>query len=336
MNLKKNFFLPLYAIFFLFCITLPLSARDAIYDGDDYNLNLSYTDRVYPGDAILLQLQYSPGFSLFTSKNNFFIKASAELMIAGKHETLRKTTFFGIDKLNQKLIAFIPLSTWYTAGNFSVKITYQLFELKEKNEIPILEKMQFELPVVMKDKKFLEETLQLDASNTALKTDTSNLRIEQINKLNTLLKTIDTKAVYQKKPFTVPVKSTKRTSFFGDRRTYEYSNGTSSTNLHYGIDFGIPTGTSVFACGNGKVIFAEKRITTGLTVIIEHLPGVYSLYYHLNSFSVKVGQMVKQGDKIAMSGFTGLATGPHLHWEVRINGYAVNPDWFIHTFNVLN
>jgi len=46
--------------------------------------------------------------------------------------------------------------------------------------------------------------------------------------------------------------------------------------------------------------------------------------------------MVKQGDKIAMSGFTGLATGPHLHWEVRINGYAVNPDWFIHTFNVLN
>ena len=73
---------------------------------------------------------------------------------------------------------------------------------------------------------------------------------------------------------------------------------------------------------------AESRISSGLSVVIEHMPGLYSLYYHLDSMNVKVGDMVKSGDKVGLSGSTGLATGPHLHWEVRLNGEAVNPDFF--------
>jgi murein DD-endopeptidase MepM/ murein hydrolase activator NlpD len=70
---------------------------------------------------------------------------------------------------------------------------------------------------------------------------------------------------------------------------------------------------------------AKERILTGFSIVIEHLPGVYSLYYHLDKLDVKVGQMVSAGDKIGDSGFTGLATGPHLHWEIRVAGNAVEP-----------
>ena len=126
----------------------------------------------------------------------------------------------------------------------------------------------------------------------------------------------------------IVVRATRRTSFFGDRRVYAYVGGGSSTSLHYGIDYGIPTGSEVSACGAGRVVMAESRISSGLSVVIEHMPGLYSLYYHLDSMNVKVGDMVKSGDKVGLSGSTGLATGPHLHWEVRLNGEAVNPDFF--------
>ena len=74
---------------------------------------------------------------------------------------------------------------------------------------------------------------------------------------------------------------------------------------------------------------ASERIITGFTVVIEHLPGLYSLYYHLDSLSVREGQRVSQGDRIGTVGSTGLATGPHLHWEVRSAGVAVDPDLLV-------
>ena len=77
---------------------------------------------------------------------------------------------------------------------------------------------------------------------------------------------------------------------------------------------------------------AENRISTGWSIVIEHLPGLYSLYYHLSEMEVKEGDFVKQGQLIGKSGSTGLATGPHLHWEMRLNGEAVRPEFFISNF----
>ena len=77
---------------------------------------------------------------------------------------------------------------------------------------------------------------------------------------------------------------------------------------------------------------AENRISTGWSVVIEHLPGLYSLYYHCSELNVKEGDMVKQNQLIAKSGATGLATGPHLHWEIRLNGSAVVPEFFLNDF----
>ena len=77
---------------------------------------------------------------------------------------------------------------------------------------------------------------------------------------------------------------------------------------------------------------AEDRISTGWSVCVEHLPGLYSLYYHMSELKVEVGQMVDTGDLLGLSGATGLATGPHLHWEVRLNMEAISPDFMTSDF----
>jgi len=71
---------------------------------------------------------------------------------------------------------------------------------------------------------------------------------------------------------------------------------------------------------------AQSRIVTGNTVVVEHLPGVFSLYYHLDEIRVEEGVLVAGGQEIGTVGDTGLATGPHLHWEMRVGGVPVSPE----------
>ena len=213
-----------------------------------------------------------------------------------------------------RFAAFIPLGTLSESG------VYRL-EIHCGNTI-----VTRELRVEHRD--FIEETIPLDNKNTAIKSDTSKKRMEQINKLTKILQTVSTDAPIFPGPFVSPVSATRRTSHFGDRRTYRYSNGKTRRDLHFGIDYGIPTGTPVFASGDGRIVMAESRITTGWTVVIEHLPGIYSLYYHLDHLDTAEGEFVRAGTLIGKSGCTGLSTGPHLHWEFRVNGEAVDPDWF--------
>ena len=72
-----------------------------------------------------------------------------------------------------------------------------------------------------------------------------------------------------------------------------------------------------------------SRIVTGNTVILEHLPGLYSLYYHLDKIAVSEGSIVEAGTILGESGSTGLATGPHLHWEIRVSTENADPDVFL-------
>ncbi|MEZ5164217.1 MAG: peptidoglycan DD-metalloendopeptidase family protein [Fimbriimonadaceae bacterium] len=95
--------------------------------------------------------------------------------------------------------------------------------------------------------------------------------------------------------------------------------------MHTGQDIAAPGGTPIKAAGDGKVITASYLNGYGNTVVIDHGGGVSTLYGHCSRLYVKVGQMVKRGDRIAAVGSTGLSTGNHLHWEVRINGKPVNP-----------
>jgi murein DD-endopeptidase MepM/ murein hydrolase activator NlpD len=118
-----------------------------------------------------------------------------------------------------------------------------------------------------------------------------------------------------------PTEGSKITSTFGSR----VHPITGLIKLHAGVDIGVPIGTPVYAAKSGKVIFADYLGTAGNAVMIQHDDGMETRYYHLNKVKVESGQTVKAGEEIAESGNTGGSTGPHLHFEVRVNGEPVNP-----------
>jgi murein DD-endopeptidase MepM/ murein hydrolase activator NlpD len=123
--------------------------------------------------------------------------------------------------------------------------------------------------------------------------------------------------------FRVPLQGPVRvTSAFGTRRSY---GGGPPTSYHGGIDYGAEVGTPVLAAGRGRVALAEELTVRGKAVIIDHGLGIYSGYYHLTEIAVETGQEVERSDFIGKIGSTGLSTGPHLHWEIRVGSVYVDP-----------
>jgi len=99
--------------------------------------------------------------------------------------------------------------------------------------------------------------------------------------------------------------------------------------IHTGVDLGVPYGKDVVASNSGKVILAKYNGSYGYCLIIDHGGGMSTLYAHLSSFSVKVGDIVATGQKVAQIGTSGLSTGPHLHFEVRLSGSHTNPEKYL-------
>ena len=99
--------------------------------------------------------------------------------------------------------------------------------------------------------------------------------------------------------------------------------------MHEGVDYMVPTGTPIHASAGGMVGYADKHPQYGDMIEIDHGNRVITRYAHASKLMVKVGQMVRRGQEIALSGSTGRSTGPHLHFEVRYQGIAQNPVRFL-------
>ena len=124
-------------------------------------------------------------------------------------------------------------------------------------------------------------------------------------------------------PFSPPLRGELVVSSpFGIRRAYGNS---PPSGFHDGVDFRAKEGTPVYAPAPGRVILARELALRGKMVVLDHGAGVMSGFLHLSEIAVKEGQEVKRGELIGKVGNTGLSTAPHLHWEVRVNGVAVNP-----------
>jgi len=96
--------------------------------------------------------------------------------------------------------------------------------------------------------------------------------------------------------------------------------------FHEGMDFTAPTGTEIYATGNGTITFADyKSNGFGIHVVIDHGYGYETVYAHMSQVKVRKGQKISRGDVIGLVGNTGLSAGPHLHYEVHKGGEAVNP-----------
>lgn len=101
---------------------------------------------------------------------------------------------------------------------------------------------------------------------------------------------------------------------------------TKTRKFHHGMDFSAETGTPVYATGDGMVVRADSKASGfGNHIRIEHGYGYLTIYAHLSDYNVRVGQKVKRGDLIGFVGNTGRSRGPHLHYEVHLNGERLNP-----------
>ena len=124
--------------------------------------------------------------------------------------------------------------------------------------------------------------------------------------------------------FQTPIKSVI-TSAYGKRR---YINNI-QRSPHMALDLRGATGREIFAPKKGKVVLAENHFYAGNKIILDHGGGLFTAYSHLSGFNIKMGDIVETGDLIGFVGMTGRVTGPHLHWEVFLNGNRINPELLV-------
>jgi murein DD-endopeptidase MepM/ murein hydrolase activator NlpD len=166
--------------------------------------------------------------------------------------------------------------------------------------------------------KFVYELIDLSPEKQALLAP--DLVNAERDKLYGILSTF-TPTRYWNGLFTVPATGNV-TSAFGSRRTYK---GGVFANYHEGTDFWGATGMPVYAPADGVVALAGPLAVRGNAILIDHGWGVFSGLYHLSKIEVTAGQRVKQGQLVGRIGSTGLSTGAHLHWDVRVRGLNVDP-----------
>jgi len=166
--------------------------------------------------------------------------------------------------------------------------------------------------------KFAYETIDLSAEKQELLAP--ELVTEERDKLYSLF-SVFTPSRYWNGLFAMPATG-NLTSLFGSRRAYS---GGVYASYHEGVDILGATGVPVHAPADGVVVLAQPLTVRGNAVIIDHGWGIFSGLYHLSAIDVLVGQRVKQGQIVGKIGSTGLSTGSHLHWEVRVRGLNVDP-----------
>lgn len=215
--------------------------------------------------------------------------------------------------------ALIPISYYQKSGSYRVIISYI------ENDKKIFKGV--DLKVV--DGKYKSEIINVKPSK--LKPDkTLEKRVKkEYEEAMEVYNSISEK-IYWNENFIYPMKS-KITSDFGTKRVY---NG-ELKSYHGGTDFRATPNTPIVASNSGIIKIAQNRFYSGNSIVIDHGQGVYSCYFHLNKMNFKVGDFVKKGEIIGLSGNTGRSTGPHLHFAFRINGIQVNPLQAIEVLNNL-
>jgi Peptidase family M23 len=298
--LKKRITLSVLILLFICSLSINLSAE-----------SLLSTPHAFPGD-ILTAVVYQGSDDdeiLFMLKDEKGVVRSDAPGLHFEMEELPGNSYIGLLGLNSDL----------KAGNYKLRA-----EIRNPEGLSV-----YERPVLIRSRDFKKEDIPLNQEMSSLRTDDSEERRDQARRLWAVLNRRSEGTVQSKGVFLSPVGEFIMTSWYGDRRTYLYTGGEQASSLHNGIDMAADTGTEILTPVEGQVVMVENRIITGNTVVLEHLPGVYSLYYHMDSINVKLGDMVSQGDFLGTVGSTGLVTGPHLHWEFRVNTIPVDPERYL-------
>lgn len=175
--------------------------------------------------------------------------------------------------------------------------------------------------LIKKSFELSKEYASFDYKYSIIKKYTNKLE-QKIHHLDQHL--LDKESILRSTPTILPTNGWI-TSYFGHR----ISPTAGVKKMHEGLDVGANYGTEIFAPADGIVTFAGKKAGFGLFVQIDHGYGIETIYAHSQKILTKTGRKIKRGDLLAKVGSTGSSTGPHLHYEVRVNGTAVDPLYFI-------
>jgi murein DD-endopeptidase MepM/ murein hydrolase activator NlpD len=179
--------------------------------------------------------------------------------------------------------------------------------------------------ITVLDAGFINQTFNLPADRAYL-TDPEVERNE-FAKLDAIVLQSQPTRLWDDKGFVLPIKG-EVLSAFGQYRVMNQNTQT----RHTGWDFQAPIGTPVGVMARGTVVFAARLDIRGNYVLIDHGYGIYTGYAHFSQFNVERGQTVEQGEIIGLVGNTGRSTGPHLHWEVAVNGEWIDGMDFLSTW----
>lgn len=180
----------------------------------------------------------------------------------------------------------------------------------------------------------LNEDSSLDSAlaNTSLsEEDTLERQLEKVK----FTSEIDYLMVLEKLAVVMPLSKPMKNYYISSGFGYRTDPFTGRMTGHHGLDFVGATKEKIISPSNGKVILAGKFSDYGNAVVIDHGFGITTRYGHLSEVKVKAGQIVKQGDLIALQGSTGRSTGPHLHYEVRYRNIPLNPRKFLEAGDTL-
>ncbi len=156
--------------------------------------------------------------------------------------------------------------------------------------------------------------------NSFLKELATDIHLEEVRQQELLTQVRTQREMLASYPSTWPVEG-YLTSRFGMRQ----SPFSGKRIMHKGLDIAASTGTPIHAPGKGVVVFSGPDGAYGNSVVVQHGSGITTHYAHMHRIAVKEGQVLKRGEMIGSVGNTGRSTGPHLHYEVRLNGVHVDP-----------
>lgn len=225
--------------------------------------------------------------------------------------TIQKKNFPWVahPKDSSKKIAFVPIN--YRSELGTIKLNESL-------------SLQVVQGAYKKEKITITDTSKTKPNKAA------NDRIaKEFAEANAIYKTY-TKQRYWSTPFELPLQSVI-TSPFGSARVFNDE----IKSFHGGTDFRAAIGTPIHASNDGVVVIAKDRFLAGKSVVLDHGEGIYSMYYHCSDIKVSLGQKVRKGQVVALSGDTGRVSGAHLHFGILVNGVQVDPIDFINKVNAL-
>lgn len=291
--------------------TLSLMGNDTVHK---YTVvpNTTMSAVIMPGDVMMVLIPYTPTME------------SVQLALA--FESTHNEVILTIPLIpnnDEYAVALVPIPATLSSGSYTLQTIYQ-----DTQEVF----SSYRIHVQVLDREYYKEYIALNPILAKRRSSPASPQvIAEAQELWALTGTVTMDYMYAIDNFMFPLDDYKYvTGMFFDQRVYTYPNGTeiNGTN-HGGIDIAADTGTLVNVVADGKVVYADERIVTGKSVVIAHFPGVYTMYYHLDSIKVNKGDFVEQGTTIATVGSSGFSTGPHLHWEMRVNNIRVDPLLFL-------